>query len=73
MRNEPAAPQRRDGVEMTARPGVRSPLTVAVGGLGAIGLAVARRLDAGIEGLRLVERTMPDHDEIRIASLIDNG
>jgi len=28
-------------------------LTVGVGGLGAIGLALARRLDAGIEGLRL--------------------
>lgn len=30
------------------------PLTVAVGGLGAIGLAVARRLDEGIPGLSLV-------------------
>jgi aspartate dehydrogenase len=29
-------------------------LTVAIGGLGAIGLAVARRLDAGVDGLRLV-------------------
>ena len=29
-------------------------LSVAIAGLGAIGLAVARRLDAGLEGLRLV-------------------
>ncbi len=28
-------------------------LSVAIGGLGAIGLPIARRLDAGIEGLRL--------------------
>ena len=31
----------------------RAPITVAIGGFGAIGAAVARRLDAGIEGLRL--------------------
>ncbi|WP_316977510.1 aspartate dehydrogenase [Shumkonia mesophila] len=31
----------------------RPPLTVAIGGLGAIGLAVARRLDEGIPGLSL--------------------
>lgn len=31
-----------------------APLRVAIGGLGAIGLAVARRLDQGIPGLRLV-------------------
>ena len=32
----------------------RRPLTVAVGGLGAVGLTVARSLDAGVDGLRLV-------------------
>lgn len=32
----------------------RTRLTVAVGGLGAVGLTVARSLDAGIDGLRLV-------------------
>ncbi len=50
---------------MTARSGARSPLTVGVGGLGAIGLAVARRLDAGIEGLRLVAVAARDRDKAR--------
>jgi len=36
-------------------------LTVAIGGLGAIGLAVARRLDAGVDGLRLVAVSAKDH------------
>lgn len=34
--------------------GARAPLRVAIGGLGAIGFAVAKRLDEGIEGLELV-------------------
>lgn len=34
-------------------PGRRQPLAVAVGGLGAVGMAVARRLDAGVAGLTL--------------------
>jgi len=50
---------------MTTRPGVRSPLTVAIGGQGAIGLAVARRLDAGIEGLRLAAVAARDRDKAR--------
>ncbi len=37
-------------------------LTVAIGGLGAIGLAVARRLDAGIAGLGLVAVSARDRD-----------
>jgi len=40
-------------------------LTVAIGGLGAIGLAVARALDRGIEGLRLVAVSARDHDRAR--------
>ena len=44
---------------MTARPA----LSVGVGGLGAIGLPVARRLDAGIEGLRLVAVAARDRDK----------
>ena len=41
----------------------RPALTVAVGGLGAIGLPVARRLDAGMEGLRLVAVAARDRDK----------
>ena len=40
-------------------------LTVAIGGLGAIGLAVARALDRGIEGLRLVAVSARDQDRAR--------
>lgn len=36
-------------------------LTVAIGGLGTIGLPVARRLDAGIDGLELVAVAARDH------------
>ena len=39
------------------RPGYR----VAIGGLGAIGLKVARRLDEGIPGLDLVAVSARDH------------
>jgi aspartate dehydrogenase len=45
--------------------GGRAALTVAVGGLGAIGLPVARRLDAGIEGLRLVAVSARDRARAR--------
>jgi aspartate dehydrogenase len=38
-------------------------LSVAIGGLGAIGLPVARRLDAGIEGLRLTAVAARDRDK----------
>lgn len=37
----------KNGIDMT------TPRAVAIGGLGAIGMTVARRLDQGIEGLRL--------------------
>jgi aspartate dehydrogenase len=40
-------------------------LTVAIGGLGAIGLAVARALDRGIEGLRLVAVSARDRERAR--------
>src|SRR5690349_370763 len=40
-------------------------LTVAVGGLGAIGAHLARALDAGVEGLRLVAVAARDHDKAR--------
>lgn len=40
-----------------------APLTVAVGGLGAIGLPVARALDAGIHGLELVAVSARDRDK----------
>ncbi len=43
----------------------REALSVAVGGLGAIGLPVARRLDAGIDGLRLVAVAARDRDKAR--------
>ena len=36
-------------------------LTVAIAGLGAIGLTLARRLDQGIEGLRLTAAAARDH------------
>jgi aspartate dehydrogenase len=40
-------------------------LTVAIGGLGAIGLALARALDRGIDGLRLVSVSAADPDRAR--------
>jgi aspartate dehydrogenase len=43
--------------------GAGAPLTVAIGGLGAIGLTVARALDAGIPGLELVAVSARDKDK----------
>ncbi len=40
-------------------------LTVAIGGLGAIGAHLARALDAGVEGLRLVAVAARDQDKAR--------
>ena len=40
-------------------------LTVAIGGLGAIGLDLARRLDAGIDGLRLIAVSARDESRAR--------
>lgn len=40
-------------------------MTVAIGGLGAIGLALARALDAGVEGLRLVAVAARDQERAR--------
>jgi aspartate dehydrogenase len=40
-------------------------LTVAIGGLGAIGLALARAIDRGVEGLRLVAVSAADPDRAR--------
>ncbi len=40
-------------------------LTVAIGGLGAIGLALARALDRGVDGLRLVAASARDRDKAR--------
>ena len=49
----------------------RAPLRVAIGGLGAIGLAVAEALDEGIEGLELSAVSARDRDRAatRLASL----
>jgi aspartate dehydrogenase len=41
------------------------PLTVAIAGLGAIGLHLARALDAGVEGLRLHSVAARDHAKAR--------
>jgi aspartate dehydrogenase len=41
-------------------------LTVAIGGLGAIGLELARRLDDGIEGLQLIAVSARDQDRARV-------
>jgi aspartate dehydrogenase len=41
--------------------------TVAIGGLGAIGLPLARALDAGVEGLRLIAVSGRDQDKARAA------
>jgi aspartate dehydrogenase len=38
-------------------------LTVAIGGLGAIGLPLARALDGGVDGLRLIAVAARDHDK----------
>jgi aspartate dehydrogenase len=46
----------------------RKPLTVGIGGLGAIGLPLARALDRGIDGLRLA--FVADRDDDRAASKI---
>ncbi len=40
-------------------------LSVAIGGFGAIGQAVARRLDEGMEGLRLAAVSARDHEKAR--------
>ena len=40
-------------------------LTVAIGGLGAIGAHLARALDAGVEGLHLTAVAARDHDKAR--------
>jgi aspartate dehydrogenase len=40
-------------------------LTVAIGGLGAIGLSLARALDRGVEGLRLVAVSAADRERAR--------
>ena len=40
-------------------------LTVAIGGLGAIGLALAKSLDQGIDGLKLVAVSARDKDKAR--------
>jgi len=40
-------------------------LTVAIGGLGAIGLEVARALDAGVDGLALIAASARDRDRAR--------
>jgi aspartate dehydrogenase len=40
-------------------------LTVAIGGLGAIGLALAQALDRGVDGLRLVAVSARDRDKAR--------
>ena len=40
-------------------------LTVAIGGLGAIGAHLARAIDAGVEGLRLTAIAARDHDKAR--------
>ena len=40
-------------------------LTIAIAGLGAIGLPVARRLDAGIPGLKLVAVSARDQNAAR--------
>ena len=42
-------------------------MTVAIGGLGAIGAHLARALDAGVEGLRLVAVAARDQDKARRA------
>lgn len=44
---------------------VRKIQTVAVGGLGAVGLEVARALDVGIEGLQLIAVAARDRDRAR--------
>jgi len=40
-------------------------MTVAIAGLGAIGLPLARRLDSGVEGLRLIAVACRDHQKAR--------
>jgi aspartate dehydrogenase len=40
-------------------------LTVAIGGLGAIGLSLARALDSGVPGLKLVAAAARDHERAR--------
>ena len=45
---------------------LKSPLKVGIGGLGAIGLALARRLDKGIDGLTLTAVSARDKDAARL-------
>jgi len=43
----------------------RAPVRVAIGGLGAIGMELARRLDAGLDGLELAAVSARDRDKAR--------
>src|SRR5579862_1624840 len=45
--------------------GVREPLKIGLGGLGAVGLDVARRIEAGIPGLVLTAVSVRDRDKAR--------
>src|SRR5271169_6237155 len=45
--------------------GVREPLKIGLGGLGAVGLDVARRIEAGIPGLALTAVSVRDQDKAR--------
>ena len=44
----------------------RAPLKIGIGGLGAIGLTLARRLDEGVEGLMLTAVSARDKDAARL-------
>ena len=57
----PFASVRKDVDEVSVGREYAEPLRVSIGGLGAIGLRVARALDAGIPGLSLVAVSARDH------------
>jgi aspartate dehydrogenase len=61
---------RRNAIDWTRdMPGTRAPLRLAIAGLGAIGLTVARRIDAGgVPGLALAAAAVRDRDKVRRAT-----
>jgi len=55
----------KTAIAIEAEHGGQQPATVAIAGLGAIGLKVARALDAGLPGLTLVAVASRDHQRAR--------
>ena len=65
VKKQPARQRRAAAKSARSRPARRADLKVAIAGFGAIGRAVARKLDEGMPGLRLVAVAARDLDRAR--------